>query len=236
MICNNIIRACPFCEESPRVRNNIGNLKHLHLYCSSTHWKKARTHCYQKIELALQNLYDYASIIEFDCPLYECLQKTILQERMETAAREAELLSRPVIRNSRLIYEQRIRNHAIRSCRDVQLAVLLHRLPPEKLEEYTTYPLMAQLGFIHAIPEEEFDISTATITDISFIGLFLKMVFQAMKNYERECPNRNFNSGECYSLMDAFVKDFVHRTITIQKVVHILVSHQKAKLALLVSP
>jgi DNA-directed RNA polymerase specialized sigma54-like protein len=116
------------------------------------------------------------------------------------------------------------------------LAVLLHRLPPEKLEEYTTYPLMAQLGFIHAIPEEEFDISTATITDISFIGLFPKMVFQAMKHYERECPNRNFNSGECYSLMDAFVKDFVHRTITIQKVVHILVSHQKAKLALLVSP
>jgi hypothetical protein len=108
-------------------------------------------------------------------------------------------------------------------------------LPPEKLEEYTTYPLMAQLGFIHAIPEEEFDISTATITDISFIGLFLKMVFQAMKNYERECPNRNFNSGECYSLMDALVKAFVYRTITIQKVVHILVSHQKAK-ALLVSP
>jgi len=97
MICNNIIRACLFCKESPRVRNNIGNLKHLHLYCSSTHLKKARTHCYQKIELALQNLYDYASIIEFDCPLYECLQKTILQERMETAAREAELLSRPVI-------------------------------------------------------------------------------------------------------------------------------------------
>ncbi|MFN9978488.1 MAG: hypothetical protein ACK53Y_01170, partial [bacterium] len=73
-------------------------------------------------------------------------------------------------------------------------------MPPEKLEEYTTYPFMAQLGFIHAIPEEEFDISTATITDISFIGLFPKMVFQAMKNYERECPNQNFNSGEYYSL------------------------------------
>jgi hypothetical protein len=56
----------------------------------------------------------------------------------------------------------------------------MHKLLVEKVDEYDNFPLMVQLGFIHAIPEDDFDIASATIMDISFLGLFPKEIFQAM--------------------------------------------------------
>jgi len=55
-----------------------------------------------------------------------------------------------------------------------------------KLDEYNKCPLSAQLGFIHAIPEEEFDIATATIIDAGFLGFFSKKIFQMLRKYDRE--------------------------------------------------
>jgi hypothetical protein len=40
------------------------------------------------------------------------------------------------------------------------------------MDELHNFPLSAQLGFIHAIPEEVFSIDTAMITDIGFLGFF----------------------------------------------------------------
>jgi hypothetical protein len=42
--------------------------------------------------------------------------------------------------------------------------------------ENNKYPLFAQLGFINAILEEEFDIAIATITDIGFLGFSPKLI------------------------------------------------------------
>jgi hypothetical protein len=55
-----------------------------------------------------------------------------------------------------------------------------------KLDEYSKCPLSAQLGFIHAIPEEEFDIATATIINAGFLGFFPKKIFQMLRKYDRE--------------------------------------------------
>jgi hypothetical protein len=32
MICNNIIRACPFCDQYPWISKKVGTLEHLHIY------------------------------------------------------------------------------------------------------------------------------------------------------------------------------------------------------------
>jgi hypothetical protein len=46
--------------------------------------------------------------------------------------------------------------------------------------------LSIHLGFIHAIPEEDFDISTATVLDVGFLGIFPKLLFQTLCNYCNE--------------------------------------------------
>jgi hypothetical protein len=62
--------------------------------------------------------------------------------------------------------------------------VLLKKLNLTKLDEFDKYPLMTQLGFIHAIPEEEFNMVTVTIIDITFLGFFPKKILQALRKYE----------------------------------------------------
>jgi len=60
-IYNNIIRACPFCQPTLDIRSKIGNLEHLHLYCTSQYLHEARVHCNEKLERAIFNLYNFAS-------------------------------------------------------------------------------------------------------------------------------------------------------------------------------
>jgi hypothetical protein len=98
-IANNIIKACPFCYTLD-VHKKIGNLEHLHLYYSSPISTKTRVHCYQKIEGAILDLYNYASVREFGTPFLENSQKTTLQENLETAAEGTEKAERAVIRHS----------------------------------------------------------------------------------------------------------------------------------------
>jgi hypothetical protein len=56
-LCDNIIRACPFCVSTDGNKVKIGNLENLHLYCSSNSLQKARTNCNQKLEDAIYKLY-----------------------------------------------------------------------------------------------------------------------------------------------------------------------------------
>jgi hypothetical protein len=66
-IANNVIKACPFCDAVNNNSDRIsGNLEHLHLYCSATYLVAARSHCNQKIEDAIVNLYNYASLREYN--------------------------------------------------------------------------------------------------------------------------------------------------------------------------
>ena len=85
-ICNNIVKACPFCDQNPWIRKKIGNLEHLHLYCTSDILQNNRNHCYQKIEDAIGNLYSFAAHHEYNCDLQDTTRYTRLQEKMFEAA------------------------------------------------------------------------------------------------------------------------------------------------------
>ena len=104
---------------------------------------------------------------------------------MVNTAKEMELVERPVIRSSHMFYEKRNSNSVIKSSQNVQALVLLKKLPQLKLE-YNAFPLSIHLGFICAIPEEDFDISTATVLDVGFLGIFPKLLFQTLCNYCNE--------------------------------------------------
>jgi hypothetical protein len=110
----------------------------------------------------------------------------------------------------------------------------MHKLLVEKVDEYDNFPLMVQLGFIHAIPEDDFDIASATIMDISFLGLFPKEIFQAMHKYgyKYEKSNQSEEIQGFYSLVDALITAFVYWPITLQKVIHILIAKRKAEIDL----
>ncbi len=97
MICNNIIRACPFCQNRNMITNRVGNIEHLHLYCSNTCMQRTRLHCNYKIEEALHNLYSFAAQQEYGCSFEESSRHTLLQEHLISAARETELQERPII-------------------------------------------------------------------------------------------------------------------------------------------
>jgi len=79
------------------VENRKGNLEHLHLYCPSKPLTQARSHCNEKVEEALTNLYNFASMRQYNLPLKESSRMTVLQENMIYAAKEAELQERKII-------------------------------------------------------------------------------------------------------------------------------------------
>jgi hypothetical protein len=135
-----------------------------------------RTHCHQQIEEAIYALYNYASFHEYKVSFSDCHRKTTLQENLENIAVEVEKTQRYVVKNSKLILEARTNNKAILRENSITIAVLLNRSPAEKLQDYNNYPLPYKLGFIHSIPEEDFDMATATITDVGFMGLFPKQL------------------------------------------------------------
>ena len=105
---------------------------------------------------------------------------------MITAAKEAELQERPTVQESRLVYVKRPTNIAIRSDYEVQLLICLKKLPPSKTKDYELFLLCCQLGFIPAIPEDDFDAALATVTDVGYLGFFPKRLSQELRRYARE--------------------------------------------------
>jgi len=176
-IADEIIKACPFCNQGDNnTRKSIGNLEHLNIFCTSQILVGARSFCHQKIENAIFALYDFASMREYGTPLQETLQISSLQERMERVASELELLERPIVQNSYLILRSRDTNKCILSRHSLNTAILLNKIPAERLYGYDKYPLAHRVGFIHLINENDFDIAAATIVDVGFLGLFPKAI------------------------------------------------------------
>lgn len=135
-ICNNIIKACPFCNQDNYNVKKKGNLEHLHSYCTSRFLQETREHCYQRIKNALYDLYDYAAMKELNCSLQDTSRNTTLHENTLNAAKDAEIAERSVVRSSQLKKEKRSHNIAIKSRREIQILVMLHKIPPEKIEEH----------------------------------------------------------------------------------------------------
>lgn len=227
LICNDIIKACPFCQPIPGNRCKIGNLEHLDLYCSSPLLRDARLFCNQKIEDAIYNLCEFSAFREYSCSLVNAERNTTLHENLIMAARDSELQERPVVILSHIEYQKRENNQAIKSRRDVQLLVLLQKLDPSILEDFEKFPLASQLGFIHAIPEEDFDITTAAITDVAFLGFLPKMIFQTLCRYEIEIQRCSAEKSTEFRLFEDLITSFVYRPILMQKIIHILLAQHR---------
>jgi hypothetical protein len=70
---------------------------------------------------------------------------------------------------------------------------------------------MAQLGLIYAIPEDLFDVASATIIDVTFLGFMPKTIFEAMRTYgytvDRDKASDKFkNLCEHTSILRALIK------------------------------
>ena len=70
---------------------------------------------------------------ESNCLLHERARTCTLQENLIIAAKEAELQERPTVQSSNIVYESRPTSIAIKSRRDIELLILLYKLPREKL-------------------------------------------------------------------------------------------------------
>jgi len=122
------------------------------------------------------------------------------------------------------------RNIAIISRNAINLAVLLNKLPQSKLLDYDKYPLTFRIGFIHSIPEKDFDLTQATITDVGYLGLFPKAILQALGQYAKWVEQQQHNKADFLKIIDKLFTAFIYRLITIQKVIQILVTNEKNKL------
>jgi hypothetical protein len=66
-ISDRIIKVCPFFREMANdINRQNGFLEHLHLYCPSPILVEARNFCHQKIGDSLLDLYDFASLMEYN--------------------------------------------------------------------------------------------------------------------------------------------------------------------------
>jgi len=195
------------------------------MYCPSKHLHQVRTYCNQKIEDALQNLYNFSLLRDGGNQAPLLRRMSTLQERMICAAKSAELQERPTVQGSKIIHATRPTNIAIKSRQEVELLVHLHKLPRSKLIEHDRFPLASQLGFIQAIPEADYDIASATITDVGFLGLFPIKIFQELRRYAKEVEHCTpAESTEFLHLFDQLICSFIYRPITIQKIIHFLIS------------
>ena len=148
---------------------------------------------------------------ELNSHLGDEIRNTTLRENMVAAAKETELMERPIIKSKHMIYERRTNNIAIKTLHEVQILTLLKRLPDTKLNGFHHFPLSSQLEFIYAIPEEIFNIDTATIIDVGSLGYYPKRVFQAMQHYERELKRFNSkNDTEFRKLIDDLIAAFLY--------------------------
>jgi hypothetical protein len=191
---------------------------------------KSRSFVYQKIENALQQLYDFASQREFDKSCDETNRISSLQESLETTALELEKTERPILHQNQIRIESRLANKCIIGPHAVTLAALLHRITPEKLTEYQKYPLAHRIGFIHMIPESEFNINNVTILDVNFLGLFPKAILQQLYRYARQVESMGHDKEEFLSLVNDLIHAFIYRPILIQKVIHIMLVKQKKEI------
>ena len=66
--------------------------------------------------------------------------------------------------------------------------------------------------------------SKATITDVGFLGLFPKKIFQVLRTYTKELEQSNEGSAAFFTLHNCLFNAFIYRPITIQKVIHILLA------------
>jgi hypothetical protein len=57
------------------------DLEHLHLYCKAAILQNARAHCHEKIEIALQDLYAFATRLEFGNLSVQPPRRSTLQEK-----------------------------------------------------------------------------------------------------------------------------------------------------------
>ena len=79
--------------------------------------------------------------------------------------------------------------------------------------------------YANSIPEEDFDIATATITDVGFLGFFPKPIYQELRRHEREIEKADPAAGaEFQVLFNQLIAAFIYRPIMIQKVIHLLIA------------
>jgi len=225
-IANNIIKRCPFCKDT-----RPGDLEHLHLYCQSPILVNARLHCYEKIEDALYDLYNFASMYEYNQPIDDAARDTKLKEQMERAALDIERQKRTTVQQSTLIREARATNIAILRKQALTEATMLRWLPVTRIEEYNHFLYACRLGMIHFIPEDQFNIATATITDVGYLGLFPKGILQVLQRYtqdvKRSTPTKE---NQLNKLIEKLITAFIYRPITIQKTIQIMLAKKKKDL------
>jgi hypothetical protein len=167
-------------------------------------------------------------MLEYNCPFDESTRNTTLFENLHNAALDAETQQRPIVKSSHLVNEARSNNIAIKSRVEIQRLILIRKMEPTKLEEFDTFPLTSQLGIIHAIPEEDFDIARATISDLCFLGLFPKSLFQALCKYKLIIKKIDeYKSGKFRTHIDALTTAIIYHPITMQKVIQIMLTHHR---------
>jgi hypothetical protein len=217
-VAQKIIKVCPFCNSDTRETNgSIGNLEHLHQYCTGPILVDVRNHCNQKIEDALFDIYDYASIHGYNLPFNECNRISTLQENLENCAVELKKTERLTVQKSKLLLEARETYIVILSKNTLNLVALLERIPAEKINDYNKYPLSHRIGFIHSLMEKDFDMAFATIIDVGFLGLFPKPILYILNQYSKTLMEDNTNKSEFLRLVEKLVTAFVYWPISIQK-------------------
>ncbi len=217
-VAQKIMKVCPFCNSDTRETNgSIGNLEHLHQYCTGPILVDVRNHCNQKIEDALFDIYDYASIHGYNLPFNECNRISTLQENLENCAVELKKTERLTVQKSKLLLEARETYIAILSKNTLNRVALLERIPAEKINDYNKYPLSHRIGFIHSLMEKDFDMASATIIDVGFLGLFPKPILYILNQYSKTLMEDNTNKSEFLRLVEKLVTAFVYWPISIQK-------------------
>jgi len=123
--------------------------------------------------------------------------------------------------------DSRNNNVAILARNSLNIAVLLNRILSSKIRDYDSFPLAHRLGFIHSLPEGDFDVASANITDVGFLGLFPKSLLQILYQYAREVDKSGHNKDEFLTLVNKLVTAFIYRPIVIQKTTQIMLSKMK---------
>jgi len=103
-------------------------------------------------------------------------------------------------------------------------------VPAEKLQEFDQFSLSFRLGFIHSLPENDFDIGSARISDVGYAGFFPKAILHELHRYAREIRNSNEDDTEFVTLIENLTTAFVYRPIAVQKIIHVLLADAKAQL------
>jgi hypothetical protein len=232
-IAKNFIKAFPFCDSiDSNGYRRCGNLEHMHLFCPSPILVNTRTHCLQKIETALFNIYNYASIREYDVSVQNAPNRSSLQDDMEKAALDTELRERPIVCNNKVILEARDTNLAILSRSTIMREIFIGKLPEAKMQEFNLYPFAHRLGLIHSIPEDKFNVESATITEMGFIGLFPKAILDVLHHYTRDI-RKTSSVKECNSfikLIEHLLTAFIYRPVVMQKVIQLMLCKQKKQI------